>query len=190
MNQITAREDARAAGRKTYFTGVPCANGHKSDRMVSNRGCCECLREGARAWRAANPEKRREMNLRGRSSERGRERARRKARQWYEENKLRAYATSREWKERNKDRLAPMAAARQAARRDRRPAWQSRSEMVCFYESARRVSRCLGIPHQVDHVVPLFGKLVSGLHVPGNLRVIPASINQKKSNKFDLAIAR
>lgn len=34
----------------------------------------------------------------------------------------------------------------------------------------------------VDHEIPLRGRLVSGLHVLENLRVIPRSDNQKKSN--------
>jgi len=49
MNYSNAK-DAKAAGAKTYFTGVACKNGHLSPRFAGNRECVECdrLRKGAK----------------------------------------------------------------------------------------------------------------------------------------------
>ena len=52
-----------------------------------------------------------------------------------------------------------------------------------FYNYASRISECIGIKHHVDHVLPLAGDGFTGLHVPWNLQVIPATINLKKGNR-------
>ena len=53
-----------------------------------------------------------------------------------------------------------------------------------FYNYANRISECVGIKHHVDHVLPLAGDGFTGLHVPWNLQVIPATINLRKGNKL------
>jgi hypothetical protein len=61
------------------------------------------------------------------------------------------------------------------------PAWADRPAIRRIYAEARSVTARTGIAHHVDHVVPIDGITVCGLHVAGNLRVIPASVNVRRS---------
>jgi hypothetical protein len=75
------------------------------------------------------------------------------------------------------------------ARRRATPLWVDTAAIVDFYVKARQISAATGIPHHVDHIVPLRamrnGKHVaSGLNVPWNLQVIPAGDNLKKGNRL------
>lgn len=56
--------------------------------------------------------------------------------------------------------------------------------IAMIYAEARRMSREGGTQFQVDHIVPLNGKAVSGLHVEANLRVLPADVNRSKGNSL------
>jgi 5-methylcytosine-specific restriction endonuclease McrA len=46
------------------------------------------------------------------------------------------------------------------------------------------MSRATGVRYAVDHVIPLQGEEVCGLHVPWNMEVITQDDNLKKSNKL------
>jgi len=73
------------------------------------------------------------------------------------------------------------------ARGRRTPTWLTPDDYWMIeqaYELAAMRTEMLGFPWHVDHVVPLHGRVVSGLHVPHNLQVIPAVVNRSKSNKF------
>ena len=61
--------------------------------------------------------------------------------------------------------------------------WADRSKVQAFYAEAKRLTDETGIPHHVDHIIPLLGEFVCGLHVHTNLQVLPGSDNIRKGNR-------
>lgn len=64
------------------------------------------------------------------------------------------------------------------------PKWADHHQIKEKYQESKRITVETGIVHHVDHIVPIKGTKVCGLHTHENLRVIPASLNVSKSNKF------
>jgi hypothetical protein len=60
-----------------------------------------------------------------------------------------------------------------------------REEIKKVYLQAETLTRETGELHEVDHVVPIKGKSVCGLHVPWNLEPVPKKVNRTKRNNFD-----
>ncbi len=87
------------------------------------------------------------------------------------------------WNKENHPRLTAKWRLRRAARREAMPSWLTpldRAAIDLIYEMARWKSRETGELYVVDHIYPLRGKTVCGLHVPGNLRVIRQAENLSK----------
>jgi hypothetical protein len=125
-----------------------------------------------------------------------------RARRYYKKNKAAVIARVRERErvlravapevlaeyKRNTEKRAPHKhAARQARRRaslvNATPAWADRAAIDEIYALAELMTRLLGKPYVVDHVVPLQNKIVCGLHAEANLAVISDEENLAKSNK-------
>jgi hypothetical protein len=95
---------------------------------------------------------------------------------------------NRKWKEKNPHKQLAYNGKRRAAKLLRTPNWLTADDLFIIeevYHLAKLRTELTGIPHHVDHILPLQGKIVSGLHVPANLQVIPAKINLQKSNKHE-----
>lgn len=105
----------------------------------------------------------------------------------YLENKEREIQKMRDYYDANKSEYYARNAIRRSMRISASPSWltpEDKEAMASLYAKAQQLSYSTGEVWHVDHVVPLQGKTVCGLHVPWNLQVIPATENLSKSNQW------
>jgi len=91
------------------------------------------------------------------------------------------------WSKTNPHKVCAMASKRRASIRKQTPSWLTTDDLWMIeeaYDLAQRRTKLFGFQWHVDHIIPLHGKNVSGFHVPTNLQVIPAIVNQRKSSMF------
>lgn len=141
---------------------------HKKLGLTSR--CKDCMAELARQSRANDPERARQITKRYRQKNLEKERARYTR---YNKSKpeVRAFHSAK----------------RRASQKQATPSWLTEehySQIKGMYDLARECEILTGDKYHVDHIVPLAGEAISGLHVPWNLQVLPAEINIAKSNSY------
>lgn len=167
----------------------PCPNGNFAARDNQRHCLCAACKKQAcerrAAWRRANPERAKEYS-----------------RKWIAANPGKRKAVVEAWRERNPDKVAAMSAKagrkwskanpgkrnaitnrRRAALKQRTAPWADIGTMQALYVEAARLTEATGIPHEVDHIFPLQGELISGLHVAENLQILTRSENRAKQNR-------
>lgn len=131
----------------------------------------ELTKARARKWAEENPERRHEIHRKNRDKD-------------LENHNLR----NKQWRSKNPHKMVAYQGKRRAAKLLRTPNWLTEDDLFIIeeaYHLAKLRTELLGIPYHVDHILPLQGRKVSGLHVPANLQVIPAKENLKKSNRHE-----
>jgi hypothetical protein len=151
------------------FVGSACKNCGGTERWKANYGCVACTRKRQRtpeqrlrtsAWYAVNKERHKEMRD-----------------NWRKENKGRIRKVNEVWRAANLKLCVSYTQAYNARKKRAMPAWAISKEIEDFYRACPE-------GHQVDHVIPLRGKTVSGLHVVNNLQYLPGVENNKKGNRY------
>ena len=141
-----------------------------------------------KAWYEANKERAVASQKAYREANPDKVAARSKA--WREANPDKIAAQQKAYREVNLDKIAAATRRRQAAKLQRTPPWLTRDhnhQMIQMYAERDRLTKETGVQYHVDHIVPLRGKNISGLHVPWNLQVITAHENQTKNNRWSEA---
>jgi len=179
------RHIAMMEGSKFYFTNIPCKRGHVAERSTVDGKCVDCRREDDKSYYHANPEKARQK---ARSyNECNREVVAEKARiyrsKMNDDQKAaareRAKIKSREWRKLNPGHRNALKRKYTADKGNRTPSWADIDAIIDFYKKCPK-------GYHVDHIIPLRGKFVSGLHILINLQYLSAEENMRKNNRFDV----
>ena len=165
---IIKRKEAIQQGLVKYYTGKACKHGHKAERFISSFACIECVkfRQASSHYRDIN------LSIRTKNKD---------SKKIYDKS-YRANHTQ----EQKINKLAHVI-KRRVSKLSRTPSWVDSEELWLIkevYSLAALRTKMFGFSWHVDHIVPLQGKLVSGLHTIANLQVIPASQNVQKSNTW------
>lgn len=179
MPKAAERMVAKNAGHTHYYTGRPCKHGHVAKRFTSSGYCIACANQsytenrGEKATKSAqyvkdHPEQ--TLATKARYREKNREKLRKAGREYIKANQPSVNAHT---------------AKRRAAKLQRTPPWSDLELISVFYALSKEMTEETGVPHEVDHIIPLQGATVSGLHVPTNLQVIPMEENRVKGNRYN-----
>lgn len=162
--KLIKRKDALAEGKTYYYTGKPCKKGHIALRRAVNGCCVECEKE------KNNSEERKKYMSK-----------------YANKNRTKIRKIASEWQKKNKGKVNANTALRHTAKMQRTPAWLTKHDKLhikCLYQVAAMRTRESGQEWHVDHIIPLQGEYVCGLHVPSNLQIIPAVDNMSKGNRY------
>lgn len=110
-----------------------------------------------------------------------------KAKVYYENNKDAIKQRVSNYVKNNKGKINSYKAKYRASKYNATPKWLTKDQLKIiaeFYKKAKRMSEETGKIHHVDHIIPLQGKNICGLHVPWNLQILSQSENCSKTNKL------
>jgi hypothetical protein len=174
----SSRKDAIRLNSIHYFTNKPCKNGHVAKRYAKCGLCEICLKkihkpnkEYSEKYKLNNEEKLKNFH-----------------KEYRLKNKEKINKYIKQYKKENAAKMNALEIKRNCSKIKRTPKWLTKKDFVeieNIYKEAKEKTKLHKEQYHVDHIVPLNGRNVSGLHVPNNLQVIKATENLFKSNKYN-----
>jgi hypothetical protein len=156
-----------------------CFNKHKRDGYRYD--CKECASKSTKKYHQDNPEYNKKQYQKNKN-------ARAEYNRKYRQNNRDAMIEyTRKWKQENKGAINAGKAKRRAHKRNSTPEWlteEQDNKIKMYYKIAKALEKMDGVKRHVDHIVPLKGKGVRGLHVPWNLQILTAEANLSKNNSY------
>jgi 5-methylcytosine-specific restriction endonuclease McrA len=207
--RLLTRAEARAQGKKHYFTGRPCPNGHVAYRQTRGGNCMECSREGARAIYHADPASAQQRSQKWKAANNHKVRV--QARGWYARNSEKARGWEAQRYVLNRDRIMKQSKqyynrvkhsesfkvqqkvlrARRRALMRKAAGYHSADDIRQIYNAQKgRCAYCrcrLGDAYHVDHIISLAR---GGTNWPSNIQLTCKPCNLRKNAKHPLAFAR
>jgi hypothetical protein len=166
----------------------PCCGTETTKCYVSKHGgrCKPCVANYQKAYREANQERiaasKKQWSIDNSAYKAAQDKL------YAQQNPGKRNLARKKWMTANLGEDKASKAKNRAARLKRIPSWLTEDDkwmIAQAYELAALRTKLLGFSWHVDHIIPLNGKNVSGLHVPKNLQVIPAIDNLRKGNRME-----
>ena len=107
---------------------------------------------------------------------------------WAAANPNKRKMSAQKWRQANKGSDNAIQAKRRAAKLQQSPSWADNAAIEALYSYKRLLQNMIGVELHIDHIVPLINDKVRGLHVAGNLQILPAVLNHSKNNTYEVAV--
>ena len=175
-------EKRKSAGKRWRENNVEYKRAKAKEYRLNN---LEYIRAKDREYSIANAEKVRQRSVIWRRE--NKERFTSTVNKWRSQNKARTKEIRRRWLDKNPEYPAFKTANYRASKLRATPFWlagEHYDEISEMYAVAKMFQVYTGQEYHVDHIVPLQGETVCGLHVPWNLQILLGAENQSKSNKY------
>lgn len=182
---LKAMDNPATIARSCMTCGVDITNSYTPKHGLH---CKSCVSAYNKAYRAANAERIAESKKQW--SIKNADYKAEKDRLYAQQNPEKRTLARKKWSKANPGEDKAAKAKNHAARIKRIPTWLSEDDewmIAQAYELSALRTKLFGFSWHVDHVIPLNGKKVSGLHVPTNLQVIPWRDNLRKGNRMEVA---